>query len=108
MIISHIISKEFKAKRIIIDDLIVCDDDPSFIRCLTREAFLYAKANKIDLLQVTGLTDEVRNSLSMEKPFSRKYSYSRFWYFAVNHDLKQPLKEKTTWCASMFDGDSTI
>ena len=108
LIISEMDSIEFGLKRMIIDDLIVYDNNPNSILCLVKKAFLYAKKNKVDILQITGLPDNIREALKSTKPFSHKYSYTRFWYYVINQDLDKPLKKKSTWYASLFDGDSSI
>jgi len=101
-------SIEYDLKRIVIDDLIVYDNDATSIVFLVKEAFLYAQKNDVDILQFTGFPENIRDALKLTKPFSRKYSYSRFWYYVLNKDLEKPLKKKSTWYASLFDGDSSI
>jgi len=108
LIVVEMNSIEFGLKRIVIDDLIVYDNDPTSINFLVREAFLYAQKKQVDILQFTGFPENIRDALKLTKPFSRKFSYSRFWYYVVNKDLEKPLKKKSTWYASLFDGDSSI
>jgi hypothetical protein len=108
LILSHIKSNNSGFNKMVINDLIVQGNMPDLILGLVKEAFLHAKKNNVDLLQITGFPDDIRNELKLFKPYRRKYSFSRFWYYVVNKNLEEPLKKKSIWYASIFDGDSSI
>jgi hypothetical protein len=108
MVISKLKSSDFGFNKIVINDVFVKDNEPIIILSLLKEVFLYAKKQETTLLQCIGFPVEVRNALKIAKPFSRRYSYNRFWYYVINPELKEPLRKKSTWYASMFDGDSSI
>lgn len=108
VIITRADSLEFGLRRMMITDLIVLDDDPVAIRELIKRAFLYAKENKIDVLQMIGFPSVVRSALHPLHPFTHTISYNPFWYYVLNPDLKDVLQNESVWYASTFDGDSSI
>jgi len=108
VIVTRADSQEFGLKRMMITDLIVCEDDPDAIRSLINEVFLYAKHNKMALLQMVGFPSAVRYAVQSLHPFMRVFSYCPFWYYAINPNLKDELQRESVWYASTFDGDSTL
>ena len=93
----------------IIEDLILYDDNPKLIKFMLNEAYYYADLKGIDLLQMTGFNDTVQAVVMKNfKPFKRKYSYRRFWYYTNNQYLSSMLKSSSVWYACPFDGDTSL
>lgn len=108
IIITRADSPEYNLKRMMITDLIAINDDPEVIRALIKEAFFYAKKNKMAILQMGGFPPIVRCALKPLYPFIHTLNYFPFWYYVINPELKEKLQVESAWYASDFDGDSTI
>ena len=101
-------SKKFKLERLMINDLMVINDRSDLIHSLVNKILLYAKSEKVSILQVVGLPLFIRDKINLLKPYVHSIPYHRFWYYTKNSELTHNLKLEKSWYASSFDGDSSL
>jgi len=95
-------------KRYKIVDLQVLDNDENIILDLIRNAIIYSQNKGAHVLELSGFGAVVRNQALKTKPFTRKLSYSPFFYKLISKDLKLAFTDKVKWDASLFDGDGSL
>lgn len=95
-------------KASVIADLMAKQDDEEIVRALFVAAFEFARLAKSHMLEVIGLSQEIRKVLGESKPYVRRLPACPFYYRANDLDLQAAFSDPAAWYACAYDGDRTL
>ncbi len=99
---------EIGLKRLKIADLFVAGDDEATVNALLAAAYEYGLAKRCHVLEIIGLTENLRGLVKSHKPYDRPMETFPFYFKALNPDLAGPLASATGWYVTAFDGDTAL
>jgi hypothetical protein len=99
---------KIKLKRYQIADIFVLKDEAVIIKTLLRKTYDIAKADQVDIVNMIGFPDHVRQCFLSTFPLERELSNMPFWFLAKDRDMMASLKNIDVWYAGPYDGDTTL
>ena len=90
-------------------DLVVANDDPTVINLLVGHARCVSDDEGVDVLELIGFPDSVRNLARSSGALRRTHFPTPFTYRLVGQDLSsEEFNQPSLWYPSLFDGDGSL
>jgi hypothetical protein len=91
----------------ILTDVFYDLSDENVFYNLMNAIFEFVRKSGGSMLEVSGFSSSVMNSVGTQNPYVREYPHCTYWFKTLNEDLYQKCVSETWW-PSGVDGDASI